>query len=245
MGSPENEEGRYDNEGPRHEVTLSRGYWMFDTPCTQALWEAVTGKNPSQFVGPRRPKEQVSWKDCQKFIAQLNQQLRGLALNLPTEAQWEYACRAGSELATYAGNLHILGPNNAPLLDQIGWYGGNSGKDFELPNGYDASAWPGKQYNFERAGTRQVKAKQPNAWGLYDMLGNILEWCRDGMREYTAEAVKDPVGPSELSADRIIRGGSWYSAARRVRAGYRNPYHPGNRDSFVGFRCVEFGREPS
>jgi formylglycine-generating enzyme required for sulfatase activity len=244
MGSPEQEAGRYDDEGPRHEVTLSQGYWMFDTPCTQALWEAVRRHNPSRFVDPQRPVEQVSWEDCQEFLAQLNWQLPGLALNLPTEAQWEYACRAGSETAAYAGDLRILGQNDAPLLDAIAWYGGNSGVDFELAEGEEASGWREKQYEFAHAGTRRVGEKAPNAWGLYDLLGNVWEWCRDGNRAYAAEAVRDPVGPEEASAARVIRGGSWYSDARCMRAAFRDWLPPALRVVDLGFRCVEFGREP-
>jgi len=105
MGSPEEEEGRYDDEGPRHEVHISRGYWLFDTPCTQELWQAVRGTNPSEFQGAEHPVENVSWEDCQGFIEALNARLPGLGLRLPTEAQWEYACRAGTETARYAEDL--------------------------------------------------------------------------------------------------------------------------------------------
>jgi formylglycine-generating enzyme required for sulfatase activity len=150
MGSPEGEAGRYDNEGPQHEVQVSRGFWLFDTPCTQALWEAVMGDNPSRFQSPERPVEQVSWEEVQEFLRRIEERVPGLAL--PTEAQWEYACRAGTQTATYAGDLEILGDSNAPLLDAIAWYSGNSGVGFELDNGWDSSDWPGKQYRGQRAG---------------------------------------------------------------------------------------------
>ena len=146
MGSPEDEPGRYDDEGPRHQVTLTQGFWLFDTPCTQALWEAVMGKNPSRFQSPTRPVEQVSWDDVQQFLDQTNAKIPDLNLVLPSEAQWEYACRAGTETAIYTGELAILGENNAPALDPIAWYGGNSGVEFDLENGYDSSGWPEKQY---------------------------------------------------------------------------------------------------
>ena len=184
MGSPEDEPGRYDNEGPRHEVRISEGFWLFDTPVTQALWEAVMGGNPSRFADRKRPVEQVSWDEASEFLQKINSRIPGLELVLPTEAQWEYACRAGTETATYVGPIDILGDNNAPILDAIAWYGGNSGVGFELENGYDSSDWPGKQYDHSRAGTHPVGQKLPNGWGLYDMLGNVWEWCADDLRSY-------------------------------------------------------------
>ena len=146
MGSPEDEEGRFDSEGPRHEVTISKGFWLFDTPCTQALWVAVMGANPSRFKSKNRPVENVSWNDTQEFIERINEKVSGLDLCLPSEAQWEYACRAGTQGSTYADALKILGANNAPGLDAIAWYGGNSGEGFELDDGHDSSNWPEKQY---------------------------------------------------------------------------------------------------
>jgi formylglycine-generating enzyme required for sulfatase activity len=170
-------------------------------------------------------------------ILRTNQRnLQGLDLSLPTEAQWEHACRAGTDAATYAGPLEILGENNGPALDPIAWYGGNSGVDFELDNGYDSSNWPNKQYDHQRAGTRPVAQKLANPWGLYDMLGNVWEWCLDGPRRYTDQPAVDPVDcPTEPGADRVLRGGSWYSArGRAVRAPLRVP--PRQPHDFIGFR---------
>ena len=238
MGSPESEAGRYEWEGPRHQVTLTRGFWLGETPCTQALWEEVTAENPSRFRSPDRPVEQVSWDDCQELLKALNERLPGLEARLPTEAEWEYACRAGTETSTYTGELEILGKNNAPLLDGIAWYGGNSGVDFELENGYDSSDWPEKQYSHEKAGTHPVARKAPNPWGLYDMLGNVLEWCSDFWQDsYDEEAVEDPVGPVEGSR-RVIRGGSWSGIARLVRSARRGAYLPGSRNDYLGFRLA-------
>jgi formylglycine-generating enzyme required for sulfatase activity len=205
VGSPDEEEGRYSDEGPQHDVTLSNGYWIFDTPCTQALWEAVTGENPSKFKGPARPVEQVSWQDCKQFLKQLNQHLPGLELRLPTEAEWEYACRAGSDTAQYGE------------LDSIAWYAKNSDSE-----------------------SHDVASKQPNAWGVYDMLGNVWEWCEDhSYRPYVSESVVDPRFSKEDSgADRVIRGGCWGIGAQVVRAAYRFGYLPGARWNDLGFRCL-------
>ncbi len=236
MGSPESEAGRSEREGPRHEVELTSGFWLADTPCTQELWEDVMGENPSRFESPQRPVEKVSWGACQKLFEALESRQPGLDLRLPTEAEWEHACRAGTEPATWLGDLEILGANNAPLLDEIAWYGGNSGVGFDLDAGEDSSGWPEKQYPHELAGTHEVKGKAPNPWGLYDMLGNVWEWCSDyWARSYTGGSRTDPKGPAK-GAERVIRGGSWHARARLVRAAYRDWYLPGGRYSHLGFR---------
>ena len=250
MGSPDDEPGRYArdeagilfHEGPRHRVAITRGFWLFDTPCTQALWEAVTGRNPSEYKSPTRPVENVSWDDAQAFLDKLNEQIPDLHLTLPTEAQWEHACRAGTDTATYAGSLPLLGSNNAPALDEIAWYGGNSGVGFELDNGYDSSRWPEKQYDHHRAGTHPVAQKSPNAWGLYDMLGNVWEWCHDGIRQYTSGHVTDPVGPTDNRAHRTLRGGAWRRDARDVRCACRLAIHPGFHSGSIGFRPARVQR---
>ncbi len=204
MGSPDDEAGRWDDEGPQHELTLTRGFWLAETPCTQALWEAVMAENPSRFQSPDRPVEQVSWNDCQSYLETLNSRFPGLELRLPTEAEWEYACRAGTETSIYAGDL-----------DRIAWYYDNSGEE-----------------------THPVAQKEPNTWGLYDTLGNVLEWCSDFWRaSYEAEAVEDPQGPSKGSG-RVFRGGSWIGDARHVRAAYRFANVPGGRDDYLGFRLA-------
>ncbi len=239
MGSPETETGRRDHEGPRHHVTLSRGFWLGDTPCPQALWLAVTGDNPSRFRTPDRPVERVSWQDCRTFLEQLNGRIPGLEARLPSEAEWEYACRAGTETGTYAGELEILGENNAPLLDEIAWYGGNSGLGFELEDGWDSSGWSEKQYAHAKAGTHPVAQKEPNAWGLRDMLGNVWEWCEDSWdygEPYSVEAAVDPVGHE--GSERVFRGGSWSTFARYVRSAARRAAPPGYRGGSLGFRLA-------
>jgi formylglycine-generating enzyme required for sulfatase activity len=116
MGSPEDEEGRWQFEGPRREVSPLSGFWIFDTLCTQALWQAVMGENPSDFQGPDRPVENITWDECQAFLDRLNRRVGGLNLDLPSEAQWEYACRAGTKTPRYLEDL-----------DAIAWFGDNSG----------------------------------------------------------------------------------------------------------------------
>jgi formylglycine-generating enzyme required for sulfatase activity len=212
MGSAEDEEGRFPQEGPRHLVTIDSGFWMFDTPCTQALWEAVMGENPSRFKSADRSKERadrpvesVSWEQCQEFLTALNSRLDGLELSLPSEAQWEYACRAGTEAARYSENL-----------DAIAWYRENSGNQ-----------------------THSVAGKEANSWGLYDMLGNVWEWCANVWVDGYAGVARASSAESAF-AHRVIRGGSWSDGALRVRAAYRYGSGPSGRDSNLGFRCAEF-----
>ena len=178
----------------------------------------------------------MSWNDCQDFLAKLQQQT-GLMFSLPTEAQWEFACRAGTTTAVHAGDLEILGERNAPLLDRIAWYGGNSGVDFELENGYDSSDWKDTQYPHKTTGTRPVATKKPNPWGLYDMLGNVLEWCDDWYSDYSTEPQTNPTGVTEGS-NKVLRGGSWDSNARGVRSAYRSFNEPARHSILIGFRCA-------
>lgn len=237
MGSPESEPGRDDDEGPLHEVELSGGFWLAETPCTQALWQAVTGTNPSKYVSVDRPVERVSWDECKSFIARLDTLVPGLEARLPTETEWEYACRGGTTGATWVGDLDIRGANDAPKLDAIAWYGGNSGRDFDLSNGYDSSAWPDKQYPHTRSGTRPVRRKLANPLGLFDMLGNVYEWCEDWSGPYDAAPTRDPSGPSSGSY-RVYRGGSWFSLATNVRAASRLAYDPDYANDDLGFRLA-------
>ncbi len=244
MGSPEEEAGRFGDEGPKREVSLQAGYWLFDTPCTQALWQAVLKKNPSRFKSATRPVEQASLDDINQFISILNRKISGLNLTLPSEAEWEYACRAGTTMATYAGDLDLVGENNAPALDPIAWYSGNSGEGFELRNGYDSSEWTEKQFDHKRAGTRPVGIKAPNEWGLYDMLGNVWEWCADTWHDsYNGAPADGAAWIDSGSADRVLRGGSWGYEARDVRAACRDRDRPSYRGDDLGFRCARVQSE--
>jgi len=220
MGSPQNEVGRYENEA-QHEVTLSRGYWLGETPVTQALWVAVMGENPSHFRGAQpedleRPVEGVSWNDSQEFLERLNQWVGRLFARLPTEAEWERACRGGTMGATWVGELS--GTERAPELDAIAWYGGNSN---------------GK--------THPVGRKRANPYGLYDMLGNVWEWCADvgssELPEYRGLPDTDPVATGRGSY-RVYRGGWWLSSARDVRAARRYASPREYRDDNLGFRLA-------
>ena len=185
------------NERPAHQVTLTKGFWMAKTEVTQAQWKSVMGNNPSDHKGDNLPVENVSWDDCQKFC-------KKTGLQLPTEAQWEYACRAGST-GKYAGTGN---------LDDMGWYDDNSGGQ-----------------------THPVGTKQPNAWGLYDMHGNVWEWCADWHGTYPSGAVTDPKGASSGSL-RVMRGGCWSYGAAGCRSAYRLGSNPSGTGNYLGFRPV-------
>jgi sulfatase modifying factor 1 len=242
QGSPPSEPGRYENEGPQRRVRFTRGFWLGDTPVTQVFWEAFGKENPSRFRSPDRPVERVSWSDCKTFIAELNRAIAGALLQLPSEAQWEYACRARTTTMTYIGDVEILGANNAPALDEIAWYGGNCGVNFELEEGEDISRFGERHHKEKRGGTHPVARLRPNAWGLYDMLGNVYEWCEDAWdgETYLPGSVTDPL-PSNGGARRVFRGGSWISVAQYVRAAYRDVWDwrdPDDRYGNLGFRLA-------
>ena len=237
MGAPEDESGRLDREGPQHPVILKEGYWLFDTPVTQALWLAVMGGNPSRFQSPERPVEQVSWDDCQNFLKKINDVIPGLELGLPSEAQWEYACRADSTTAIYTGDLDIIGDGNAPALHAIAWYGGNSGVGFELEDGYEVTYLKNRQFKDNPSGSHPVAQKLPNGWGLYDMLGNVWEWVADEYHnDYQGAPEDGSVWDDEAGGLRVIRGGSWSGGARYCRSAYRYWSPPGYRGNYLGFR---------
>ena len=213
MGSPPDEPERWGGSEVLHEVTLSRGFWLADTAVTQGLWQAVMGDNPSKFQGVERPVEQVSWKDAQDFIKKLNAMVPGLSARLPWEAEWEYACRAGTTTPFSFGGKEDL------TLDRVNY----SGK-------WDKMSSEGE--------TKVVKTYAPNPWGLYEMHGNVWEWCQDYYPvDLGAEPVVDPQGP-DTGYNRVVRGGSWISFGRFVPSAYRVGAIPGHRVDNQGFRLA-------
>lgn len=207
MGS--NDAEAWYNERPVHQVTLS-DYYIGQTEVTQALWQAVMGSNPSYRKGGSMPVESVSWYDCQEFIVKLNQ-ITGENFSLPTEAQWEFAARGGN----YSKGYKYSGSNN---IDAVAWYVDN--------------AW-----YVQDDGTRPVATKQPNELGIYDMSGNVFEWCSDWWGAYSSESVTDPSGPLSDST-RVLRGGSWYYNATYCRCTYRYYLPPTGTSYYLGLRLV-------
>lgn len=217
-------------------MTISNGFWLFDTPCTQALWQAVMGDNPSAFRSSDRPVENVSLEDVQRFLQQINELVPSLELELPTEAQWEYACRAGKQTAIYTGEIGIMGDGSASALDSIAWYSYDSGSN--VIKGLNDFGWPETVSPQSVAATLPVGLKLPNPLGLYDMLGNVWEWCADRWRLYAPEPVSDPVGPNDPGVNFVLRGGSITDGADRSRCAYRGARPTNFRGYFIGFRCA-------
>jgi formylglycine-generating enzyme required for sulfatase activity len=216
MGSPSSEKERFPDE-TQHEVGLSQGFFIAETECTQGQWEMVMGSNPSRFKGANRPVEVVSWSDAVEYCRKLTVKQReesvlpvGWEWRLPTEAEWEYAARAGA-------------PGARPgELEAIAWYFVNSDRE-----------------------THAVGGKQANAWGMYDMIGNVSEWCSDWYGEYGTWSVTDPKGPSSGSS-RINRGGSWNEFSDHLRSAHRDGrFRTGNRYGDPrGFRNDDLGFRP-
>jgi formylglycine-generating enzyme required for sulfatase activity len=224
MGSPANEPNRDSDEGSQHQVTVS-GFYMGKYEVTQAEYQTVMGTNPSNFKGPSLPVEQVSWFDAVEYCNKRSQKeglslaytisgtgnSRTVSLNrsangyrLPTEAEWEYACRAGTSTPYSSGNS----------VDNAGWYSNNSGST-----------------------THAVGGKQSNAWGLYDMHGNVWEWCWDWKGDYPSGAQTDPMGVSSGTL-RVNRGGGWFSNGQFLRSANRSSFALGTRYYYIGFRLA-------
>ena len=204
MGRQDGEQDSYSNESPRHRVTFAEGFWLGKYEITQAQWEAVTGNNPSYFEGADLPVETVSWTDIQGFESSLSNTFR-----LPSESEWEYACRAGTTTRFNSGD-------SDSDLGRVGWYGSNS----------DSKTHP-------------VGQKTANAWGLFDMHGNVWEWCEDWYHsDYTNAPANGSAWTSPSGSDRVIRGGGWYYGAKYCRSAFRASSVPSNRSSSQGFRLL-------
>lgn len=211
MGATSEQEDTFNDEKPAHKVTLTKDYYMGETQVTQALWKAVMGNNPSEFEGEERPVERVSWDYCQEFIRKLNKKLRsqlhGKSFRLPTEAEWEFAARGGNKSCGY----QYSGSDD---LDKVACYSGNSGRE-----------------------TCDVASFAPNELGIYDMSGNVWEWCYDWYGSYNHSAQTDPKGPLSRAL-RVFRGGSWHDVVGGYRLSCRCCNGPGISFSFLGLRLA-------
>ncbi len=217
MGSPEGEEARDDDEGPQHVVRLTEGYWLAETACSQALWSAVMGTNPSRFQGDsQNPVERVDWENVSGFLCKVEALLSGVKAELPSEAEWEYACRGGTDTTFSWGD----------------------GITSEYANYNASSRYLGGPTGEYRDRTVPVKSFTPNAWGLYQMHGNVYEWCADGPRDYDSTPQVNPRGPDKDSDWRVVRGGSWFHVPRSLRAAYRGGRLRGWRGDARGFRFL-------
>ena len=223
MGSPRSERCRSEDESPRRQVTVSRAFYMGVCEVTQAQYEAVTGANPSDLVGSARPVERVSWAEARRFCEALSTRT-GRTVRLPTEAEWEYACRAGS------AGVFGFGKSSRHLHKHANYC--------ELAN-TDLVPWRNEYHNDGHDRTAPVGSYPANAWGLHDMHGNVWEWCGDWYDErgYEGAARADPTGPP-AGAERVVRGGSWLNNAANCRSANRGGKPPDQRSYAVGFRVV-------
>ena len=202
-----------------HTFQYKKALLLLPNEVTQSQYSALMDKNPSKFIGANNPVEMVSYEDAKAFCDKMNLKYlnilpKGYKFDLPTEAQWEYACRAGTNTALNNGKNLTKEVGACPNLDEVGWYGNSSGKT-----------------------NHEVGKKKPNAWGIYDMHGNVWEWCRDWYGKYPKDDVTDPTGAYSGSF-RVLRGGSWYFSARDCRSANRRIDNPDIRSDYLGFRLA-------
>ncbi len=220
MGSREPERKQRPDEVPLHEVRITRGFWLGRYEVTQRQWEAVMGENPSRFSDcePECPVERVSWEDCRAFIDKLNARAGSMLYRLPTEAEWEYACRAGTTTRFSNGDSCL------------------SADEANYDGHYPIAGCPRGPY---RKRPLPVGSFAPNPWGLFDMHGNVAEWCLDWYAEdyYSRSPREDPEGP-EAGRFRCVRGGAWYSYANMCRSAARDWCAPERRHENLGFRLL-------
>ena len=209
MGSLPEEPERYENEGPRHPVRITRPYYLGIVPVTQRQWRSIMGNTAFRFLGPERPADSINAYDAENFCQRLSARF-GRTFRLPTEAEWEYGCRAGTQTTFFTGN-------GVGVMRRAGWC---------------SRANPGSARS-----TRAVGRLLANAWGLHDMHGNVREWCADDLREYTAEEQIDPCGPFS-NVHRVVRGGSWYYTAEDARSASRYQRPMEYRLEYYGFRVA-------
>ena len=215
MGAPDEETAGLHLPGQEtlHEVRLSQGFWLAETAVTQELWLAVTGSNPSGFKGPQQPVERVSWEEAQHFLQRLNTMLPRLHARLPTEAEWECACRAGSRTAfSFGEQIRPEQVNFNTCLD--GWE------------------------ELYRRQTVPVRSLPANAWGFYEMHGNVWEWCQDCWQEDLDAAPAEDSQRAFQGELRAVRGGSWVCDAASVRSASRDRYPADYRGASIGFRIA-------
>ena len=212
MGSPDPENDSRPDEKPQHRVRITKPFYLGKYPVTQEQWEAVMGKNPSEFKGPKHPVENVSWAECQDFVKRLSKKIGAGTFQLPSEVQWEYACRAGTK-------TRYCFDDDDKQLGDYAWYGRNS-------NGH----------------THPVGKKKPNAWGLYDMHGNVCESCADrhGAACYAKSRTNDPVGPA-TGQGHVCRGSSFVYSAAQCRSAARG--YGDYRNDFAGLRVARITHE--